>query len=283
MAHRIGKHEDIGLALTRLAVDDLVAARADLTDDGPAASGVHRARQRLKRARGVLRVLRPAHGAHVAHLSARLRDAARLLAETRDTDAAVASARSLMAVADTDGAGLDRVVAMLDREAENRHSEGASVVEVVGLLAAAEDEISTIHDEPDGDDLFCQAIDRSYRRGRTAMRRAIFSLATPDLHEWRKAAKDLWHLIRLARKRLPSALVERAPRLRRLAETLGLDHDHAMLAERLALSPEGDPALMQQLSLIADQRLVLESEAFALGARLYRQKPKKFRRQLHLR
>jgi hypothetical protein len=56
-----------------------------------------------------------------------------------------------------------------------------------------------------------------------------------------------------------------------------------MLAERLALSPEGDPALMQQLSLIADQRLVLESEAFALGARLYRQKPKKFRRQLHLR
>jgi hypothetical protein len=231
----------------------------------------------------VLRVLRPAHGTHVAHLSAQLRDAARLLAETRDTDAAVASARSLMAVADTDGAGLDRVVAMLDREAENRYSEGASVVEVVGLLAAAEDEISTIHDEPDGDDLFCQAIDRSYRRGRTAMRRAIFSLATPDLHEWRKAAKDLWHLIRLARKRLPSAIVERAPRLRRLAETLGLDHDHAMLAERLALSPEGDPALMQQLSLIADQRLVLESEAFALGARLYRQKPKKFRRQLHLR
>jgi len=282
MPHRIGKHEDIGLALMRLMVADLAAVRADLNDAGPPSLAVHRARQRLKRVRCVLRALRPALGAHVSNVSGQLRDAGRLLAGAGDTVAAAESARSLMAVADTEGAGLDRVVAMLDREAQTRHGRAASFAEVVGLLAVAEREIADLDDDVVGDNLLRRAIDRAYRRGRTAMRRATFSLSTPDLHEWRKAVKDLWDLIRLARKRLPSTIAERAPRLKRLGETLGLDHDHAMLAERLALSPEGDPALMQQLSLIARQRVALEAEAFALGAKLYRQKPKKFRRQLRL-
>jgi CHAD domain-containing protein len=283
MPHRIGKNEDIGLGLIRLLVADLAAARADLTDAGPPAEGVHRARQRLKRARTVLRVLRPKLGAQVANLSSQLRDAGRLLAETRDTVAAAASARSLMAAADIEGAGLERVVAMLDREAQSRHCGAASSAEVVGLLAVVERDIAALDDIVDGNSLLRWAIDRGYRRGRTAMRRATFSLSTPDLHEWRKAVKDLWHLIRLTRKRVSPKIAGRASQLKRLGETLGLDHDHAMLAERLALSPEGDPALMQQLSLIAKQRVELEAEAFALGAKLYRQKPKKFRHQLRLR
>jgi CHAD domain-containing protein len=283
MPHRIGKHENIGLALMRLMVADLAAARADLNDAGPPPLGVHRARQRLKRVRSILRALRPTLGAHVSNISGQLRDAGRFLADAGDTVAAAESARSLMAVADTEGAGLERVVAMLDREALNRDRRAVSFAEVVGLLAVAEREIADLDDDVDGDSLLRRAIDRAYRRGRTAMRRATFSLSTPDLHEWRKAVKDLWYLIRLARKRLPSTIAEQASQLKRLGETLGRDHDHAMLAERLALSPEGDPALMQQLSLIANQRLVLESEAFALGAKVYRRKPKTLRRQLRIR
>lgn len=282
MAHRIGKHEDIGLALTRLVADDLAAAQAFLADDQPSARGADRARRRLKRARTTLRVLRPALGARAARLSDRLREATRLLAETREADSAAASARTLLAVAEAEGAGLERVVAMLDREAESRRPEAAAFAEIESLLAAVAEEMAAIDDDIDGDNLLCRAIDRAYRRGRTAMRRATFSLATPDLHEWRKAVKELWQLIRLARRRLPSAISERAPYLKQLGNKLRLDHHLAMLAERLALSPEGDPALMQQLSLIADQRLVLESEAFALGAKLYRRKPKTFRRKLQL-
>jgi CHAD domain-containing protein len=282
MAHRIGKREDIGPALMRLALDDLAEARAELASSGPAAARVHRVRRRLKRVRSVLRVLRPELGAEAARLAGCLRDAARRLADTRDTDAAAASARSLTEAPEADGAGLERVIAMLDREAEDCHAEVASFAEAGNLLAAVEEELSGLDVDADGAALLGRAIERAYRRGRAAMRRATFSLATPDLHEWRKSVKDLWHLIRLARKRLPAAVARRAPRLERLGETLGLDHDHAMLAERLALSPEGDPALMQQLSLIARRRRALEAEAFALGARLYRQKPKAFRRRLRL-
>ena len=73
-----------------------------------------------------------------------------------------------------------------------------------------------------------------------------------------------------------------AAKLGRLGETLGLDHDHAMLAERLALSPTGDPALMRQLSLIARERRSLEAESFALGAELYKRKPRKLARRIRL-
>jgi hypothetical protein len=112
------------------------------------------------------------------------------------------------------------------------------------------------------------------------MRRAETSLATPDLHHWRTEVKRLWHLIRLGRKRLPKEAQKMAPRLDRLGEVLGLDHDHAMLAERLALSPRADPSLMRQLQAIANRRRDLEAEAFALGAKVYAKSVRRFQRQI---
>jgi CHAD domain-containing protein len=282
MPHRIGKREDIGAGLARLIADDLAAARRALVADGPAEARIHRARQRLKRVRSVLRVLRPEIGTRATRSIGRLRDAARLLAGARDADAAVASARSIKAAQAGDNAGFDRVVAYLDYEARETHAQTVSADEAIKLLTAAERDLQRMPAGIDGTALLEKAIDSNFRRGRAARRRAEFSLATPDLHRWRKLVKELWHLVRLARKRLPQRAGALAARLERLAELLGLDHDHAVLAERLALSPGGDPALMQQLALIAKERRALESEAFALGARIYRDKPKKFRRRMRL-
>ena len=89
--------------------------------------------------------------------------------------------------------------------------------------------------------------------------------------------KDLWYLLRLSRKRLPRSSRKLAAELQRLGEKLGLDHDHAMLAERLALRPAGDPALMRQLGIIAEERRGLEGQAFTIGASVYRRKPKHFK------
>jgi hypothetical protein len=280
MAHRIEKHEDVGPALLRLVVDDVAGARR-LAASG-SRKGIDKTRRRLKRARSVLRVLRRADGSTAANAAERLRKAAWLLADRRDADAVAASARSLHAFAAANDAGFDRVVLALDREARDTQARTTPVAEVDGLLAAAHRDLLIASGAFDGKDLLAEAIGRAYRRGRTAMRRASSSLATPDLHAWRKSVMDLWHLLRLARKRLPPSVRRHTARLGRLDEALGLDHDHAMLAERLALSPVGDPALMQQLALIAEQRHDLEAEAFALGKRIYKDKPKKFRRHLKI-
>ncbi len=115
------------------------------------------------------------------------------------------------------------------------------------------------------------------------MHRARISLSTPDLHAWRKSVKDLWHLIRLGRKRLPRRIDGMAANLERLGDVLGRDHDHAVLAEKLALAPDADHSLMRQLAMIAAERRALEKEAFALGDELYRRKPKAFAAKARLR
>ena len=285
MAHRIEKDEEIGAALLRLAGDDLAAARRDLSGIGPREARVHRVRQRLKRVRTVLFVLEPGLGerAHAARLT--LTSIARMLAGARDADVAAASARGLAATTPrAEELGLDRVVRTLDREAALAHREKTPIGEVGRKLGVLVAEISALAtDSFDGAALLEDALERAYRQGRRSMRHARSSLATPDLHRWRKKVKDLWHLLRLARKRLSRKGQKMAPMLERLGDLLGLDHDHALLAEKLALSPTGDLALMSQLSLIADRRRELEAEAFELGKRIYGEPTKAFARTLHLR
>jgi hypothetical protein len=62
---------------------------------------------------------------------------------------------------------------------------------------------------------------------------------------------------------------------------LGLDHDHAVLAERVALAPEAGP-VSGQLALIAERRRGLADEAFAVGGELYAAKPKEFAKRNRL-
>ena len=77
MAYRIHKGENIVRTLLRLLVRDLAAARRELTSGGTREERVHRARQRLKRCRTVLRVLEPAFGERAIALRRKLSEAAR--------------------------------------------------------------------------------------------------------------------------------------------------------------------------------------------------------------
>lgn len=283
MPHRIGRHEDIGDGLLRLIREDLAGIRQGLSSDGPADERVHRARQRLKRLRTLMRVFRPILGAHAEPLKAALGQISRLLAGARDADAAVETARALReAAASRPGNGFDGILAELAREAKATHAASLPVDAVCRRLTEIEKHFAAIGPIEDGAGLLADALTRAYRRGRRARKRALESLATPDLHRWRKAAKDLWHLLRLCRKRLPHRAEALAGRLESLADLLGRDHDHALLAERLALAPEHDPALGLQLSVIAGERRKLEAEAIALGKDIYRDKPREFARRMRL-
>jgi CHAD domain-containing protein len=277
MAHRLGKKEEPGKALLRLVQEDLSAAARDFRDAATREERVHRVRQRLKRVRTILRVLEPQFGDRAASVRRDLSDTARLLAGTRDADVAAASARDLVAITTPgDDLGLSRVVSTLAEEAARAHQERTPVGEVNRRLAAALAAISKFGDDFDGDALIAGALSRTYTKRRRAMTQAQSSLSTPDLHRWRKLVKQLWFLLRLDRKRLSKRAEKIAPDLERLGEVLGKDNDHALLAEKLALSPTADISLMSQLSLIAKRRNALEAEAFALGAHIYKRKPAAF-------
>lgn len=282
MPDHIRKDEDIAAALVRLAGDDLAAARGALVDGDGREARVHRVRQHLKRVRTLLRVIEAGAGdrARVARRS--LTGVARMLAGARDADVAAASAREI-ATATPRAAelGFDRVVATLEHEADRAHRDETPLTEIDQRLALLVEEVAALApDLADGRALLERGLDDAYRRGRRWMRRAQVSLATPELHGWRKTVKDLWQLVRLAEKRITRKGQKLEPVLERLGNLLGLDHDHAVLAEKLALSPTGDLALMAQLALIADRRRELEAEAFELGAAIYSESPRSFVRSL---
>jgi len=284
VTHRVGKHEDVATALLRLVREDLDGARGDLDLFAPRDQRVHRVRQRLKRVRTLLRVLKPEFGQQAVAARREVARAARLLATARDADVAAASARAMAAAtsAINEDVGFDRVVSTLDHEAAAAHREKTPIGQVKQQLAAAAGKVASFNADFDGTALCDSALERTYHRGREAMRLARTSLATPDLHRWRMQVKRLWHLIHLARRRLPGRSRQLARRLDRLGELLGLDHDHAMLAEKLALSPTADQALMRQLSVIAEERRTLEAEAFKLGEKIYRRTPRAFARRIRL-
>jgi CHAD domain-containing protein len=278
MAFRIGRSENVAKALLRLARDDLKAARRDLKATDRREERVHRVRQRLKRVRTVLRIMEPVFAEQAVAVRRSLAEAARLLAHARDADVAATNARSL-AAATRDDLGFDHVVETLDQQAANAHRRRMPIRDVDARLASALGDMSKFQADFGGRSCLMAALRRAYAKGRRAMRKAQTTLATPDLHRWRKSAKDLWHILLLARKRLPTKTRSVAKRLDRLGELLGVDNDNALLAEKLALSPSAGHQLMSQLALIAKQRNDLESEAFKLGRRIYRQRPKAFSRR----
>jgi CHAD domain-containing protein len=283
MAHLIERDEDFGVGLLRLVREDLAGIREVLSSDLSPDERIHRARQRLKRLRTLARVLRPTLGIHAAPLKADLGTTSRLLAGARDADVAVESARAMRKLAgDKPGHGFDAVVAALAEEARATHAASLPIETVQGRLVEIERHFAVVTAIDDGAALFAESLVGAYRRGRNSFQRASESLATPDLHRWRKAVKDLWHLLKLGREHLPAKAKPLADRLDRLAGLLGSDHDLALLAERLALSPRHDPALGLQLSVIATERRRLENEALKRGARLYRHKPAELARRMKL-
>jgi CHAD domain-containing protein len=284
MAHRIGRTESIAKALVRLAREDLDRAGREIRSPDRREERVHRVRQRLKRVRTILRVVESRFGASAAGARRTLAEAARLLARARNADVAAENARALAAACRPgDDLGFERVIAVLERQAAEAHKMRTPIGDVNARLAAAGAAIAALEADFDGRALTAAALKRAYARGRKAMRTAETSLATPDFHRWRKAVKDLWHLLLLARRRLPKKARRMARQLDRLGEMLGSDNDHALLAEKLALSPTGDPKLMSQLGVIAKRRNRLEGEAFDLGRRLYGRTPKAFARKFKVR
>lgn len=283
MGHKIGKDEDVGTALVRLVRDDLAAARAGLRGNDGAPRRIHRARQRLKRARSLLKVLKPALGPNGLTAKEKIREAARLLAGARDADAAAASARGLRAEAGTaNGASLDRLVTAMSREAAATHARAPAMATAAALISDAELSLAGLNGHVAGVDLLEEALAKSFREGSRALRCAEDSLAMPDLHRWRKEVKHLWHLLRLSRKRLPARANKLAGKLAKLGHILGVDHDHAILAAKLADGPSSEPTLTRRFALIARKRRALEAEAFALGDRFYGKSRKRFARRLNI-
>jgi CHAD domain-containing protein len=120
---------------------------------------------------------------------------------------------------------------------------------------------------------------RIYRRGRSAMRRALEEPTDENLHQWRKRVKDLWHAEQILRPASSKTMKKLAKRTHGLADLLGDDHDLAELRDHVVAHGGcfDDRAAQMALTAVIDRRRkALQDEAFALGPKVYRQSPGQF-------
>ncbi|MEA2299855.1 MAG: hypothetical protein QOE44_390 [Solirubrobacteraceae bacterium] len=292
MAYTLDFTEDVPTSVRRCIREELATATTLLRDDFEAdpVEAVHEARKSLKKTRAALRMVRTGLGKRVYRQENRaLRDAARLISGARDADVMVETVEKLA----------DRYVARLPADdftlrdhlrvqaATSRAAGGAGSgrTEVVGVLDGVAGRIEDWPLEQADWTTVAGGMEVAYRRGRRAFAAVEEDPTVEHLHDWRKRVKDLWYHQRLVSPAWPGVIEAQADEAHRLSELLGDDHDLAVLAGLFADDEAGtrppvpvDPGPL--LGLIAERRAEIQGEAVRLGARIYAERPKAFRRRV---
>jgi CHAD domain-containing protein len=289
MAFRLSIEEDPATEVRRCAVEELEEALEQL-ERGRAhdpVEAIHGARKNLKRTRSLLRLVRSDLGGRAYRARNReLRDIARGLSRTRDAQVMVLALQALTEryVGQVPATTFQQLQARLEEQAHDADDRlGDSIAEQIDALRIARDGVASWPLRSVRWRTLRRGLERSYSRGRSEMRRVGKRPTVGVLHEWRKRVKDLDYQQRLLREVWPPVVSAQAEEAHRLSDLLGDDHDLAVLhlvlhgeALERDVAADTDPVL----ELIEHRRGELQSDAQALGQRLYAERDKAFRRRL---
>lgn len=290
----IGREEALGPGIRRICLEYLDRACAALAHpvEGREA-GIHTARKAIKRIRAMIRLTRDVVGEEAYRdENAVLREAARGLAGDRDRTVLVLTLDRLLA---DHSASLPPGAfgALRERLAGGREAAGGEppdrpggVVDTLTTLRACRRRFVAWAPErpgpgavPDEFDAIALGLRRVYRQGRNRMQEA-YRLGDPvGFHLWRKSAKYFRYHVESLERVWPEVLGPLASAADRLAETLGDEHDFALLGSAV----EADPGLVPDeaerrllLTLVAEEQDRLRAAARPLGERVYAERPGAF-------
>jgi CHAD domain-containing protein len=220
---------------------------------------------------------------------ARLREAARSLAQSRDASVALESL-DLLAARYPDqlsAAAVDRVREAISppRAGQHARSDVSEALEAAAkLLSGVCGKLAGMELRADGWELVEPGLRRSYLRGRERLAEVVDDPSPERLHEWRKRVKDLWYHHRVLRRAWPEVMGAYGDELDRLADELGRDHDLSALADRLGSDSDAKPDLRALYHTVIDLIHATRTEALPgtldLGGRLYGETSDAFTRRL---
>lgn len=268
----------------QLAIWELATSGASLDD------AIHEARKSLKKVRSAMRLMRGALGQEYAKENAVLRDSGRELSQVRDAQALIEvfdelntgyreklGGETLSPVRD----GLVSRKEKLDRTFHQRRVK-QSVLRRLREVAARVEKWDLAKGEFQ---LISDGFARTIRRNRKAFQTAHSDSDPQAFHEWRKRAKDLRYHLGLLHKTWPPVLSGYEDAAKELEQKLGDDHNLVVLRDTILENPGafGDEKQIGAfLKIVEDHQKQLRSDATSLATRLYSEKPKDWRRRLHL-
>jgi CHAD domain-containing protein len=289
MAYTFKHSQTVPENVKRIAAEEIGSAIAHLRAKRRTAAdeSIHKARKNIKKARALLRLVRPELGEFYADQNVQLRDTGRQLSELRDAGALIGVLDNLRKRSHN-GAGqslatvrklLAQQKQRLEEEAETRKLKPALASE----LLRSRKSIRYWPLEADGFAAIEAGLEKTFRDGRKAMTTARKSGRREDFHEWRKRVKDLWYHVRLLKKLWGDMMEGYESSLKELEDALGEDLNLAILTERVqSLASENGAGLKaaQLAQIIGPARKELRDRALEIGARVYAQKPREFTRQI---
>lgn len=290
MSYRFQADEALADGVPRVACEQVDRALAELNgQDTDTAEAVHQVRKRCKKIRGLLRLVRGSFSASYQQENAWFRDLARRLSGARDAQAMLECFDQLRDAfsQDLDPDAFHDVRDILVERQSGVHEGAESAEQIAETVADLRDARIHVLGWRLNDEGFAaleQGLRRTYRRARKAQRISYRTPTPEQFHEWRKRVKYHWYHLRLLRELWPVPMKGFAAQAGQLADLLGDDHDLAVLQETLRQDKEasGDPGQLETLAGLAQRRQdQLRAEAWALGWRLFADKPRHFCRRLH--
>jgi CHAD domain-containing protein len=284
MSYELRQDETVGDGIQRVVCHEIERAiRASGGEQNGKGSPVHETRKHLKKARSALRLAAAKIDPDVWKREDRcLRKVGQLISEVRDAEVRLQTVRQLREFA-------------RGKKRSFRETEELLAFELDSFLAAfsewpeeAKQQLTQALDRIRAWPLDAlrrkqlrKCVQKTYKRGRKALKAAIEKTSTKNLHTFRKRAKELWYQLRILRPLAPAVFRELNDELRTIGQYLGQVHDLAFVAERLSsissVRKHGDRILN---ALIDSREKELARTALALGERFYAERPRQFAQRI---
>lgn len=283
MAYRLeNSDKTLAAALRRIAREQIDRAIAAADRLGGNARGIHEARARCKKLRGLIRLVRPAFPGFDTE-NATFREAAKALEALR---AGGAGRETLERLAATAPEGLDAdVLATIRARFKDEAlphlatNPAADIASFQATLATARDRVARWKLTDKGFGPARKGLQKTYARGRRGLKRARDSGAPEDFHDWRKAVKYHWYHAQLLHPIKPGRIMPQRALAKALGEALGAHHDLHDMRAHLAAGDFPPDAVAAMQGPIAIEMARLEAETLELGERLYAEEPERLARR----
>ncbi|MGI8740049.1 MAG: CHAD domain-containing protein [Gammaproteobacteria bacterium] len=290
MSLRLEAAEPAPQGIRRIVYEQIDAGMQELGDGrrNPH-TAIHSARQRCKRIRAVLRLVRRDLGDQYRPENVCFRDIARGLSDVRDAVAVIEALDKLQPPCiDKREAGLVRatrrgLTARRRQDTDGEEALRTHADDAIGGFRAARERVAAWPLSTQGFALVSPGLRRTYASGRDAFTEACSEPSDVRFHETRKRAKYLWYQMRVLHNVWPETMRACQRSLHKLSNLLGDDHDLLVVRESLREQPDilrGARNLECMIGLIDRRKCQLKAEARLLGMRVFAERPGEFRKRL---
>lgn len=292
MSFQISQGESFSDGIRRILLEESDNILTRLADTSDPDVSIHESRKSIKKMRATLRLISDEMSRSTFNRENKaLRNCGRRLSEIRDLKAMFDTLTQIQAeqkdkqVIKTLGLVREDIATRLTQSRESLYGPE-------GLLALVQTEVQAVRERLETLKLkrknaFDKGIERTFRLGKKAMSKAFRESETHQMHQWRKRVKDLWYQTTLLTDAWPAIMSVYTQELRQLSESLGSDHDLAVLQERLDQLEVSTPAqgtAREKLKVwIEGRRTDLHQQALDIAARIYLSNPSLFAKDLRKR